>query len=70
LPLRAVRVRLFRSPPGSPGGTTSQVSKGRESRGEGSVEEVTDEPLCRDRVCGIDIGKAGAGRGDRGAVGC
>ena len=28
------------------------------SRGEGLVEEVTDEPLYRDRVCGIDIGKA------------
>ena len=26
--------------------------------GEGRVEEVTDEPLYRDRVCGIDIGKA------------
>ena len=25
----------------------------------GRVEEVTDEPLYRDRVCGIDIGKAG-----------
>jgi hypothetical protein len=25
----------------------------------GLVEEVTDEPLYRDRVCGIDIGKAG-----------
>jgi transposase len=25
---------------------------------EGRVEEVTDEPLYRDRVCGIDIGKA------------
>jgi hypothetical protein len=23
------------------------------------VEELTDEPLYRDRVCGIDIGKAG-----------
>ena len=23
------------------------------------MEEVTDEPLYRDRVCGIDIGKAG-----------
>jgi len=22
------------------------------------VDEVTDEPLYRDRVCGIDIGKA------------
>ncbi len=30
----------------------------RGRRGEG-VEEVTDEPLYRDRVCGIDIGKAG-----------
>src|SRR5512142_1484709 len=26
---------------------------------ETGVEEVTDEPLYRDRVCGIDIGKAG-----------
>ena len=31
----------------------------RERLGEGRVEEVTDEPLYRDRVCGIDIGKAG-----------
>ena len=23
------------------------------------MEEVTDEPLYRDRVCGIEIGKAG-----------
>ena len=23
------------------------------------MQEVTDEPLYRDRVCGIDIGKAG-----------
>ena len=23
------------------------------------MEEITDEPLYRDRVCGIDIGKAG-----------
>ncbi len=43
---------------GSPGGTTSQVSKYRKAE-EGRVEEVTDEPLYRDRVCGIDIGKAG-----------
>ena len=33
------------------------------------MEEVTDEPLYRDRVCGIDIGKAQAGRDDPGAVG-
>ena len=25
---------------------------------EDAVEEVADEPLYRDRVCGIDIGKA------------
>ncbi len=31
----------------------------RERSGEGRVEEVTGEPLYRDRVCGIDIGKAG-----------
>jgi transposase len=31
----------------------------RERSGEDRVEEVTDEPLYRDRVCGIDIGKAG-----------
>ena len=30
----------------------------RERSGEGRVQEVTDEPLYRDRVCGIDIGKA------------
>ena len=30
----------------------------RERSGEQHVEEVTDEPLYRDRVCGIDIGKA------------
>jgi transposase len=46
-------------PSGSPGGTRWQGSKpggpgGRRSR----VDEVTDEPLYRDRVCGIDIGKA------------
>src|SRR2546429_6478389 len=27
--------------------------------GGGRVDEVTDEPLYRDRVCGTDIGKAG-----------
>jgi len=31
----------------------------QERSGEGRVEEVTDEPLYRDRLCGIDIGKAG-----------
>ena len=31
----------------------------RERSGEGRVQEVTDEPLYRDRVCGIDIGRAG-----------
>ena len=33
------------------------------------MEEVTDEPLYRDRVCGIDIGKAEHGGDDPGAVG-
>ena len=32
------------------------------------MEEVTGEPLYRDRVCGIDIGKAGLA-GDPGAIG-
>src|SRR5262245_56974480 len=31
----------------------------RDGRGGGRVDEVADEPLYRDRVCGIDIGKAG-----------
>ena len=53
----------FRAAPGSPGGPASRASAlqrrpSREGRGEGPVEEVTDEPLYRDRVCGIDIGKA------------
>ena len=30
----------------------------RVRKGEARMEEVTDEPLYRDRVCGIDIGKA------------
>src|SRR5712672_3085277 len=58
LSLRARGVRFLRSPPGSPRGTTSQAGKCKEGRGERRVEEVTDEPLYRDRVCGIDIGKA------------
>ena len=33
------------------------------------MEEVTDQPLYRDRVCGIDIGKAGMVGDDPGAVG-
>ncbi len=41
--------------PGSPGGTAGW----RVRKGEARMEEVTDEPLYRDRVCGIDIGKAG-----------
>ena len=35
---------------------SARPGNGRE---EGRVEEVTDEPLYRDRVRGIDIGKAG-----------
>ena len=33
------------------------------------MEEVTGEPLYRDRVCGIEIGKAGMVAIDPGAVG-
>jgi hypothetical protein len=57
----SLRARGSDSPlaPGSPGGTTSQASKYKEGRGEGHVEEVTGEPLYRDRVCGTGIGKAG-----------
>jgi hypothetical protein len=36
---------------------------------EGRVEEVTDEPLYRARMCAIDIGKGGDVRDDPGAVG-
>src|SRR5262249_30861795 len=43
----------------SPGRYHLAGKQGQGSRGEGRVEEVTDEPLYRDRVCGIDIGKAG-----------
>src|SRR5262249_43464809 len=43
----------------SPGRYHLAGKQGKGSRGEGRVEEVTDEPLYRDRVCGIDIGKAG-----------
>ena len=43
--------------PGSPGGTFWQA--GKSGKEEARMEEVTDEPLYRDRVCGIDIGKAG-----------
>ena len=32
------------------------------------MEEVTDEPLYRDRVCGIDIGKAGWSRAGQNKV--
>ena len=51
----STRVRFLRLPSRSPGGTCPQVST---QRRRGQVDEVTDEPLYRDRVCGIDIGKA------------
>ena len=51
----STRVRFFRLPSGSPGGTCPQASTERK---RGQVDEITDEPLYRDRVCGIDIGKA------------
>jgi hypothetical protein len=40
----------------------------RERSGEERVEEVTGEPLYRDRVCGTGIGKGRAGRDDPGAI--
>lgn len=42
--------------PGSPGGTFRQA--GKSGKEEARMEEVTDVPLYRDLVCGIDIGKA------------
>jgi hypothetical protein len=54
----STRVSFFRSPP-----VPRAVPPGRRAvHGEGEVsrvDEVTDEPLYRDRVCGIDIRKAG-----------
>ena len=55
LPL-STRVRFFRCPPVPRAVPAPGWLSRRE--GEGRVEEVTDEPLYRDRVCGIDIGKA------------
>jgi hypothetical protein len=45
-------------PSRSPGGTCSQAGRPGPGQEERRVDEVTDEPLYRDRVCGIDIGKA------------
>jgi hypothetical protein len=53
--LRAVRVSFFRSPPVP----RAAPQAGKSGKEEARMEEVTDEPLYRDRVCGIDIGKAG-----------
>src|SRR5262249_8953830 len=47
-----------RSPP-DPRAVPPRTLAGRQGRGVRRVDEVTDEPLYRDRVCGIDIGKAG-----------
>ena len=55
----STRVRFVRSPPVPRPVPPRRLSKCMEGRGEGRMEEVTDEPLYRDRVCGIDIGKAG-----------
>ena len=52
--LRARGSVSFRSPP-----VPRAAPSGRSGKGEARMEEVTDEPLYRDRVCGIDIGKAG-----------
>ena len=51
--------QILRSPPVPRAVPPRRLASAREGRGEGRVEEVTDEPLYRDRVCGIDIGKAG-----------
>ena len=46
--------------PGSPGGASWPAAwQVRERKEEAQMEEVTDEPLYRDRVCGTGIGKAG-----------
>jgi transposase len=51
----STRVSFFRTPPAPRAAPVLQASKS----GKGTrVEEVSDEPLYRDRVCGIDIGKA------------
>jgi len=52
----STRVRFFRSP------SDPRAVRCRARRDEErwtAVEEVTDEPLYLERVCGIDIGKAG-----------
>ena len=59
--LRARGLVSCRTPPAPRAVPLSQASAagaGRPGRKAGTMEEVTDEPLYRDRVCGIDIGKA------------
>src|SRR6185437_16006584 len=53
----STRVSFFPLAPGSPGGTSLQGQQ--LVKGGRRVQEVSDEPLYRDRACGIDIGKAG-----------
>jgi len=60
----STRVSFFRTPTAPPGGTcryrkASARARWPPMKGSGQVEEVSNEPLYRDRVCGIDIGKAG-----------
>ena len=52
--LRARGSVSFRSPPVPRAVPPRRMAVAKEER----VEEVTDEPLYRDRACGIDIGKA------------
>jgi transposase len=53
----STRVSFFRSPP-DPRAVPPRRLAATEQEVE-AVDEVRDEPLYRDRVCGIDIGKAG-----------
>jgi hypothetical protein len=55
----STRVRFLRLPPVARAVPPGRLASAGEGGGEGRAEEVTEEPLYRDRVCGIDIGKAG-----------
>jgi transposase len=55
----STRVSLFRFAPQVPGRYLFCRLAAPAGAEEAGVDEVTDEPLYRDRVCGIDIGKAG-----------
>jgi hypothetical protein len=54
----STRVRFSASPPGPRAVPVRRLAAREAGQEEAGVDEVTDEPLYRDRVCGIDIGKA------------